>query len=140
MTRSFKISIAAVVVGGGLAYGLLLHPLTRNICINTYSSRVREDLLEIAAGCRAYHMEYNVWPDSLGQLDVSNNVRNLPFFESRHPGRDEWGNPYVYQSYDPAKGYGTIMSYGSDGRPGGRGDAADLVIHFTVNRQTFASW
>jgi general secretion pathway protein G len=38
---------------------------------------------------------------------------------------DPWGRPYQYRMSDNGKGY--IMSYGSDGLPGGSGDAADLI-------------
>ena len=38
---------------------------------------------------------------------------------------DPWGRPYQYRMSDSGKGY--IMSYGSDGLPGGSGDAADML-------------
>ena len=40
---------------------------------------------------------------------------------------DPWGNPYVYQSPGPSGQDFEIMSYGSDGAPGGDGDAADIT-------------
>jgi general secretion pathway protein G len=38
---------------------------------------------------------------------------------------DPWGRPYQYRMTEDGKGY--IVSYGSDGVPGGTGDAADLI-------------
>ncbi|MFL5355305.1 type II secretion system protein GspG [Archangium sp.] len=38
---------------------------------------------------------------------------------------DPWGRPYVYRMTDDGKGY--IVTYGSDGVPGGTGDASDLI-------------
>jgi general secretion pathway protein G len=38
---------------------------------------------------------------------------------------DPWGRTYQYRMSDQGKGY--IMSYGSDGLPGGTGEAADLI-------------
>jgi general secretion pathway protein G len=38
---------------------------------------------------------------------------------------DPWGRPYQYRMSDTGKGY--IMSYGSDGMPGGVGEAADII-------------
>lgn len=40
---------------------------------------------------------------------------------------DPWGNPYVYQSPGPDGQDFSIISYGSDGAPGGDGDAADIT-------------
>jgi general secretion pathway protein G len=40
---------------------------------------------------------------------------------------DPWGNPYVYQSPGPSGQDFEIISYGSDGAPGGDGDAADIT-------------
>jgi general secretion pathway protein G len=40
---------------------------------------------------------------------------------------DPWGNAYVYQSPGPSGQDFLITSYGSDGQPGGDGDAADIT-------------
>lgn len=41
---------------------------------------------------------------------------------------DPWGNPYVYQTPFPGKKDGYLIeSYGSDGNPGGNGEAADVI-------------
>ena len=45
--------------------------------------------------------------------------------------KDPWGNPYQYRMSDKGKGY--IMSYGSDGVPGGAGEAADLISGGVLN-------
>jgi general secretion pathway protein G len=43
---------------------------------------------------------------------------------------DPWGRTYQYRM-DGGKGY--VMSYGSDGVPGGTGDAADLISGGVLN-------
>jgi general secretion pathway protein G len=45
--------------------------------------------------------------------------------------QDPWGRPYQYRMSEGGKGY--IMSYGSDGLPGGSGDAADLISGGVLN-------
>jgi general secretion pathway protein G len=40
---------------------------------------------------------------------------------------DPWGNPYVYQCPGPNGQDFLITCYGSDGAPGGDGDAADIT-------------
>ena len=44
---------------------------------------------------------------------------------------DPWGRAYQYRMSDKGNGY--IMSYGSDGLPGGTGDAADLISGGVLN-------
>ncbi len=44
---------------------------------------------------------------------------------------DPWGRPYQYRMTEDGKGY--ILSYGSDGLPGGSGDAADLISGGVLN-------
>ncbi len=47
------------------------------------------------------------------------------FLGMRELPKDAWGNDFVYSLDDPDFDY-VILSYGSDGRPGGEGDASDL--------------
>ncbi|MFU8828385.1 MAG: type II secretion system major pseudopilin GspG [Phycisphaerales bacterium] len=47
------------------------------------------------------------------------------FLGTREVPRDAWGNEFVYSRSDPDFEY-VIISYGSDGKPGGEGDAADI--------------
>ena len=44
---------------------------------------------------------------------------------------DPWGRAYQYRMSDHGKGY--IMTYGSDGLPGGTGDASDLISGGVLN-------
>lgn len=46
-------------------------------------------------------------------------------------GEDPWGNAIRYYRV-PSGGF-VVLSMGSDGRPGGEGDAADLVVIRLVN-------
>lgn len=48
------------------------------------------------------------------------------YLESRQLPRDPWNNPFVYLVPGRAGEAYEILSYGSDGEPGGDGDAADL--------------
>jgi general secretion pathway protein G len=50
---------------------------------------------------------------------------NGPYLQKTAPN-DPWGRPYLYRS-PGSKGDFELMSYGSDGQPGGVGDAADIV-------------
>lgn len=53
-----------------------------------------------------------------------------PYLQQTSVPPDPWGNPYVYKRFDGASDdYPfdfTVISLGSDGQPGGEGDAADI--------------
>lgn len=52
---------------------------------------------------------------------------NGPYLKKALP-KDPWGNSYAY--FSPGKqGEYDIVSYGSDGRPGGQGENADITNH-----------
>jgi len=48
---------------------------------------------------------------------------------SRTVSADPWGNPFVYQT-SPDRQWADVLSYGADGKPGGRGEAADISGRF----------
>jgi general secretion pathway protein G len=50
---------------------------------------------------------------------------NGPYLQKTAPN-DPWGRAYIYRS-PGAKGDFELISYGSDGQPGGVGDAADII-------------
>ena len=50
---------------------------------------------------------------------------NGPYLQKAAPN-DPWGRPYIYRS-PGSKGDFELTSYGSDGQPGGAGDAADIM-------------
>jgi general secretion pathway protein G len=50
-----------------------------------------------------------------------------PYLRKAVPA-DPWGAPYVYRAPGDQSGTGyDLVSYGADGRPGGEGEAADLL-------------
>ena len=48
-------------------------------------------------------------------------------YSTKGISNDPWGAPYVYQAPGPAGQDFLITCYGSDGQPGGDGDAADIT-------------
>jgi general secretion pathway protein G len=49
-----------------------------------------------------------------------------PYLSSPEIPKDKWGNPYVYVA-PPEGGQPQVGSLGSDGKPGGSGNAADII-------------
>jgi general secretion pathway protein G len=50
---------------------------------------------------------------------------NGPYMQKTVP-KDPWGRPYMYRSPGSKSDF-ELISYGSDGQPGGIGDAADIL-------------
>jgi general secretion pathway protein G len=57
---------------------------------------------------------------------VPNNYPQDGYLDGKLPPRDPWGRDYVYLAPSPDGSAYEIISYGSDGEPGGQGTAADI--------------
>jgi hypothetical protein len=92
--------------------------------------RTESDLKSISWASQSFHVEYGIWPKTLS--DLTNNPGNLQFisFDGQRGATDAWDRVYIYQPFDAAKGYGAVISYGRDGKPGGTGADADLEVRF----------
>lgn len=89
-------------------------------------------LIYDAKACDEYRNRFDKWPDSLTQL-VS------PQMHLRDPGtNDAWGREIVFVPYNKAFGYGEVISYGRNGRPGGTGLDRDIVVRFPTKEN--ADW
>jgi general secretion pathway protein G len=63
--------------------------------------------------------------NALVQRPTGADVWNGPYVKGAKVPSDPWGNPYQYRSPVESAPY-EIVSYGSDGREGGTGAAADI--------------
>lgn len=66
------------------------------------------------------------WPNSISEVNT-NAMAASPTFP---PPLDAWGHSIVYEPYAATAGYGRVVSYGRDGKPGGVGPEADIEIRF----------
>ena len=98
------------------------------------SPQAREDtktiLSLVAAGSQGYHIEYQRWPKTLA--DLTRNPEHIQFmkWERWGEGNDAWGHPLLYRPFDESLGYGSVTSYGEDGRTGGAATNDDLQVRF----------
>jgi hypothetical protein len=74
-------------------------------------------------GFEDYRSAYGRWPGS-----VSNAVE----FDHDLGVSDEWGNQIGLIPYNEKLGYGQLISYGRDGKPGGTGLDRDWIVRFPV--------
>jgi general secretion pathway protein G len=63
--------------------------------------------------------------NALAQRPTGIEIWNGPYVKGGKVPSDPWGNPYQYRSPMESAPY-EIVSYGSDGREGGTGTAADI--------------
>lgn len=72
----------------------------------------------------SYRVKFSKFPSTEEGLDaLINNEKGVNLLDSKQVPLDPWGNAYVYKFEG---GTYVITSYGSDGQPGGTGDAADI--------------
>ena len=67
------------------------------------------------------------WPTSVRELET--NSLNLVFIVTPDHN-DPWSRPYIFVPYNSATGFGRIVTYGRDGKPGGTGVDADIERRF----------
>lgn len=84
----------------------------------------------LAEGCDRYKTQFNRWPNSLAELQAGRPECGKPW------DKDAWGNEVVFVPYNDALGYGEIISYGRDRKPGGTGDDRDLEVRFPTDTNT----
>jgi hypothetical protein len=82
-------------------------------------------------GCGDYDEQHGVWPDSLDQLRAFRGDIN-------ERCKDAWGRNFLFVPYNKSLGYGEIISYGRDAKPGGNGLDRDIVIRFPIDAN--ATW
>ncbi len=93
-----------------------------------YAPRIKMNLIEAAID--TYLLNTNQFPKTLNDLIVDPNIAGWcgPYVY-KNQLNDTWGRPYIYRSYlnnqSQPNGY-IIISYGADGKPGGKGINTDF--------------
>jgi general secretion pathway protein G len=122
------IEILAVVV----ILGLLAVTLTVGIAGKMGKAKTeiaRTQIGQIVAQVQAYQLDKRSLPTAGQGLSVLTSPAAQPsasFYLEPAKLMDPWGNPYLYVIPGPSGHAFEILSYGSDGQPGGKGDAMDV--------------
>lgn len=95
-------------------------------------AKAKSDIATMSSLLQQYRMDNDHFPtteEGLNALRVR--PSDAPNWKGPYTTKDipldPWGNPYVYQAPGPNGEDFLITSYGSDGAPGGTGDAADIT-------------
>lgn len=78
----------------------------------------RTDFRQLASALDLYKLKFGRYPNAQEGLHALLEQRVV-----KEPPLDGWGQPFAYSLDD---GEPVLISYGSDGTPGGNGSAADL--------------
>lgn len=122
------IEILAVVV----ILGLLAVTLTVGIAGKMGKAKTeiaRTQIGQIVAQVQAYQLEKRSLPTAGQGLSVLTSPASQPstsYYLEPAKLIDPWGNPYLYVIPGPTGNAFEVVSYGSDGQPGGKGDATDV--------------
>jgi len=120
------IEILAVMVIIGLLAVMVAPNLIRQQA-GAQRDAAAAQLARLDTAISSFYLDTNDYPDNLEDLvenPSGSAAWNGPYIRSAML-RDPWSNAYVYDLEDG--GY-TLLSYGSDGEPGGDGDGADIQL------------
>ena len=82
-----------------------------------------------------YYRVYRTWPRKID--DFTQNPHGMTFIYSKALlNNDSWGHPWIYEPFDPSRGFGVARSLGRDGRVGGSGLDRDIELRFSPNPGT----
>lgn len=86
---------------------------------------------QVASAAEMYHLTYDSWPMALVQLYPGHNSNKIAYLPSwAGTTNDAWGHALLYKPFDPATGYGSVVSLGRDGQLGGSGKDEDIERRF----------
>ena len=90
----------------------------------------RSMLMVYATESRHFHEVYGRWPERIDEF--AHNPKSITFIYSKALlSSDAWGHPWVYEPFDPARGFGLARSLGRDGKRGGSGLDQDIELRFS---------
>lgn len=118
---------------------LLAGVVTVNVMRHLSETRVKTakiQLRQLKSAVQLYQVEQGRLPTQEQGLEALVRKPSIPpipqnyppegYLEGRRVPRDPWGREYVYAVPGPDGLPFEILTYGSDGEPGGNGDAADI--------------
>jgi general secretion pathway protein G len=118
------IAIAIIMLLAAVAMPLVLKSLGKG-----QKAAVKMQIQAFESGVTNFQIDTGKLPKSLDNLMCDDGYKNWdgPYLGKKEIPKDPWGNDYVYElDSDSPVGY-KITSYGSDGVPGGEGQAADIT-------------
>ena len=99
-------------------------------------TRAKLDIQQLQTALDTYRTDQGRYPTQVQALQalyekptrepIPMRYPSEPYLRGRQSPSDPWNSPYIYLSPGRQGELYEIISYGSDGEPGGEGDAADI--------------
>lgn len=105
------------MAGRGARKQILLYQGLLDAELKKDRRRAKDEMLALARELLEYHQSLHRYPRSLDEIDPLGAL----------PREDPWSGEYRYESTGVGAGY-RLECLGSDGAPGGEGDAQDLLV------------
>ena len=107
------------------------HPLTPNSYIDIAKhDSTRPEMVPIEFAIEKYKQNTGKLPEKLEDLlNCPAGLENIwqgPYLVKKIQLYDTWDNPYIYQIKQNDPNSYVLISYGKDGKPGGKGYKADI--------------
>lgn len=93
-------------------------------------AQTRIALRHFSSACAAYEAHFGAPPASFAQLMGQNRSNVVLVTMNPWPPVDAWGHPIHFEPNNESNGFGRVLSFGRDGRPGGQGLDADIEERF----------
>lgn len=125
------IELLVVLVILGLLAGLV-GPQVMRYLGESKTKTASLQIQELGSALDLYRIDVGSYPrteeglSALVQRPQNAGNWNGPYLRKREVPQDPWGNPYRYRSPGEHDAF-DLWSYGSDGRPGGDGEAQDVT-------------
>ena len=111
----------------------MLTQCDRRVCVADLG-RAEADIATISAAVEVFAIEHGGrTPASLLELEMPNANGRIYLMDRRTLPLDPWHNPYCYEPPTATRAF-RVFSLGSDGAPGGFGDAADIDSDTALER------
>jgi len=121
------IELMVVIVIIGLLATLVVPRVLRNLFVANVG-KAKADIVAIGSAVDQYAIENNgKYPESIEVL-ITPDENGFTYLSQETTPKDPWGNEYVYEPPPPGTHAYRVLTYGSDGVPGGEADALDIDI------------
>ena len=128
-TNYFTLMEIMIVVG---IIGMLLAivgPIAAKSLFKGKSAAAKMQLKAFEGAIMDYQLDTGNLPKSLNDLITSSGSKKWdgPYLRKKKLPKDPWDNEYVYRLDSSSPSGYIVISYGSDGAPGGTGKAKDIT-------------
>lgn len=126
--RGFTLIELLIVI---VILGLLLSLVAPAMFSKVSSSQRKTAMAQmqmLATSLDTYRLDLGGYPEALAELRASTKAGWDGPYLPRDVPLDPWGHPYVYQMPGEKGEPYTLQSYGKDGKAGGEGEAADVML------------